>query len=60
MFTDIANPFGADAYNPTAAQIPSRTLYYKGLRLAKAPVRIPSAPKPLTHTVKNFLLNFNG
>lgn len=60
MFNDIANPFGADAYNPAAAQTPSRTLYYKGMRLAKDNVRVPRAPKPLTHTVKNFLLNFNG
>jgi hypothetical protein len=60
MFTDIANPFGADAYSPAAAQTPVKTLYYKGLRLAKAPVPVPAAPKPLTHIVKNFLLNYNG
>jgi hypothetical protein len=56
MFTDFANPFGADAYTPADAQTPVKTTYYKGLRLVKSPVRIPRAPKPLSHHVKNFLL----
>jgi hypothetical protein len=60
MFTDLANPFGATAYDPAAIAVPSRTLYYKGLRLDKMPVRVPRAPKPLSHHVKNFLLNYNG
>lgn len=58
MFTDVANPFGAIAYEP-AAQVPSRTLYYKGKRLDRLP-RSLRTPKPLTHIVKNFLLNYNG
>jgi hypothetical protein len=60
MFTDLANPFGANAYDPTAVQKPAQTLYYKGLRLAKTPVRVPRAPKPLSQTVRDFLLNYNG
>ena len=60
MFNDLANPFGAVAYDAAAVQTPTRTLYYRGLRLGKAPVSVPDAPKPLSLTVKNFLLNYNG
>jgi hypothetical protein len=54
----FANPFGADRLRrrPTAIQKPAQTLYYKGLRLHKTPVRIPRAPKPLSHIVRDFLL----
>jgi hypothetical protein len=58
MFTDVANPFGAVAYEPAAYEL-SRTLYYKGQRLHKLP-RSMRAPKPLSHIIKNFLLNYNG
>lgn len=60
MFTDITNAFGTDAYSPAAIQTPSKTFYYKGLRLDKMPVRVPRAPKPLSQTVKHFLLTYNG
>jgi hypothetical protein len=60
MFNDIANPFGAAAYDPAAAQTPVATLYYKGRRLETSRARLARAPKPLSHTVKNFLLNYNG
>lgn len=56
MFPDFANPFGADAFTPADAQTTVKTLYYKGLRLDKAPVAIKRGPKPLSHYVKNLLL----
>jgi len=62
QFAGIENPFGTAATIPAAIPTQSRTLYYKGLRLNRMPVQIkaPRAPKPISHTVKNFLLNYNG
>lgn len=60
QFAGIENPFGTAAFIPAGIDTPSRTLYYKGLRLNKMPVEIKRAPKPLSHTVKNFLLTYNG
>jgi hypothetical protein len=60
MFTDIANPFGTDAFSPAAAQTPVATLYYKGKRLETSRAKLVRTPKPPSQIVKNFLLNFNG
>jgi hypothetical protein len=50
MFTDLANPFGANAYDPTAIQKPAQTLYYKGLRLAQDTRPHPARPEaPVAH-----------
>lgn len=54
----IDNAFGTDVFQPPV-NTESHTFYYRGLRLTKTPVRIPAAPKPLSHTLRNFLLNFN-
>jgi hypothetical protein len=60
MFTAVENPFGIDAFVPPASE-QIRTTYYKGMRLLQTPAaRLPHAPKPLSHHVKNFLLNYNG
>jgi hypothetical protein len=61
QFADVTNPFGTAAFD--AAGLPSKTptYYYKGQRLERKPKpRHRAAPKPLTHTVKNFLLTYNG
>jgi hypothetical protein len=58
QFAGIPNPFGTNVFEPTLPA-GSSTLYYKGMRLHKRPVRIPAAPKPLTETVTNFLLNYD-
>lgn len=60
MFNDIANPFGVDAYSPAAAQTPVTSVYYKRMKLVADSAKLARAPKPLSHTVKNFLLNYNG
>lgn len=61
MFADVANPFGTDAFAPTALTTPTTAVYYKTTRLSARPSRrMPSAPKPLSHHIKNFLANYNG
>jgi hypothetical protein len=57
MFADVANPFGTDAFTAPAST-PRTTTYYKSMRLVKKPaLRMPSAPKPLSHHIKNLLLS---
>jgi hypothetical protein len=56
-FAAIDNPFGTLVTEPTVASQPT-AVYYHGLKLERRPVRIPRAPKPLSHHLKNFLLNF--
>lgn len=58
LFVGIDNPFGTVATEPTIESQP-RTLYYKGMRLNKMPVRVPRTPKPLSHAIKNFLLTYD-
>lgn len=61
QFAGINNAFGVQAFDPAAYETPQPTYYYKGQRLTRKPaVRIPAAPKPLSTTIKNFLLNYNG
>lgn len=58
QFAGIENPFGASAFDPTYFA-PKTTVYYKTVRLEKKPSRrVPRAPKPLSHHLKNFLLTF--
>lgn len=60
LFIGIDNPFGAHAFEPISFTTPKTTVYYKTMRLEKKPtVRLPRAPKPLSHTIKNFLLTYN-
>ena len=56
MFTDLANPFGTAAFEKVA--YPMSELQNKKLvRQAKRSLR---APKPLSRTVRDFLLTYNG
>jgi hypothetical protein len=56
MFADLANPFGATAFEPVAT--PKTTVYYKTMRLGGRPARRP-APKPLSQIVTTFLLTYD-
>lgn len=61
QFAGVHNAFGVQAFNPAAYSEPQPTYYYKGQRLERKPVvKIPAAPRPLSTTIRNFLLNFNG
>ena len=61
QFADVVNPFGAAAFEPAGVPATSKTYYYKGQRLEGKPApRTLRAPKPLSHTIKNFLLTYNG
>lgn len=58
MFAGIDNAYGTAAFEPAAT--PTRTVYYKTIRLDRKPrVRLPRAPKPPSHHLKNFLLTFD-
>jgi hypothetical protein len=56
QFAGIDNQFGTDAFAaPTVVKIrPHR------LPKTKKGVRVHRAPNPLSATIKNFLLNYNG
>lgn len=53
MYLNIDNPFGADAFAPTA---PVKVKPHK-LPKTKRSARVLRAPKPLSVVVKNFLLS---
>ena len=56
MFDMTANPFGTDAF-----VAPANYSVYAPAKMKKVGKhRMPKAPKPLSHHVKNFLLNYNG
>lgn len=54
MFADVVNPFGTAAFEAPAS---TTRIYYKNMRLDKKPSL--RAPKPLSHHIKNFLLNYD-
>lgn len=56
QFAGIDNAFGTDTFTPPAS--PAR--YYKSLRIETPKVKLPRAPKPPSHYLKNFLLTYNG
>jgi hypothetical protein len=56
LFAGIDNPFGTDAFAaPTILNV-------KPMKLPKTKkgVRVHRAPRPLSTTIKNALLNYNG
>lgn len=59
MFTDLANPFGTAAFEKVAYPMPELN-NTKLVRKAKRSLPKHRAPKPPSHTIKSFLLNYNG
>lgn len=59
MFSDLANPYGTAVFEKVAYPMPELQ-NKKLMRKVQRSLRIPRAPKPLSHHVKNFLLTYNG
>lgn len=56
MFTDLANPYGTAAFEKVAYPMPE----LHNSKLVRKVKRSLRAPKPLSATVRDFLLNYNG
>lgn len=58
MFIGMSGSFGTAAFDTVVYPMPE--LQNKKLvRKARRQFRVPRAPKPLSHTVKNFLLTYD-
>lgn len=58
QFVGIDNPFGSAAFEPVAYPMPELQ-NKKLMREVKRSLRVPRAPKPLSRTIKNFLLTYD-
>lgn len=58
MFIGMSGNFGTAAFDTVVYPMPELS-NKKLVRKVRRQIRAPRAPKPLSHTVKNFLLSYD-